>query len=1030
MGPSGASTNGQFFKRTYNGIYSHNIIYFSFTLFAIDSIDLNDYFQVIFDSVSITSWSYIHTSSPGDVCGSGWNDLTNIGVSGKAVHSESSVTLQFLFLNDESSVNESWGFRDIVLKFANVANIASQNSQMCGKSSVTFTSNNCDCPQSQYLNTASVCTACNSLCSSCFGPSAQECYQCASGATFNGATCLVCDASCLTCSGPSANQCTFCPSGKYLINSQTCVDSALCIPLPLSPVYNSLGYGVCASPCSPSEYVFYNTSCSPSCSVVYQGSSMTLSCLSECPSPMISSVSQAINICSKPCPSAANKYYNTNKKICQADCQQPYVIGNAFYGETCSLAVNSQDTQTIQTLSDATQKANTATQAGLAAINMATPFSSAAMVLGSLSKLLEYTRYLNITHSPRLELMFATILPSLEIINTNSLGISKKLQDELSVYPAAPDVFDKYGIPASFLVNEWGNIVSFALVLGFVITICMIDQLTSRLQSCRRLRSFSRWTRLASQSYLFGILYGGFGDVVLFSGIELHSILFTSAYTDLSFGLVIASLCMCVLTICFHVRFLVKYQAIRKQDSPGQVQHFREQSESLKLLFEDYFDFSLMQQCFLVFLSVRNIIYGVVLTALYTQPLAQIIIIDSLSIIALIYLLLKKPFKRKIDLIQQAVFELAILTANVCLPGMAILDLSPHEDHSIVRARLGDAFIMINLTVRFMPMICILPKLTIIAMGIYNKVKNRRRQTSVVQYLPEALGLFIHPKQKKQGEKLKNFRVISGSNLRPRSNIYDSADTIDSSRVNLNGGLGKTFAITETLVTAHERKIGAAKQEFYRRIRPEESKDEAINFSSEATSKKPDQEQNARLANYFGFPNQIHEQAEKIDLKVNTDLANFFGLSNQIYKQDDPPPKRKRYIRKVDVDEQGQGHGQGDKSANNSMTIHNMSTLINIYDPTPKVPRNRVSSAGIEIDMSPDQISLSGMNLGHSNLFAKDDSIYPNERIQPFSRIEEVEDFEDNEGEKENNKQEKRLRKKAKMLKAMVDGSESSVFQK
>ena len=787
MGPSGASTNGQFFKRTYKGIYSHNIIYFSFTLFIIDSSDAADRFQVAFDSVSITSWSYAHSTSQ-NVCGGTWNDLPNIRVFGKALHSGSSLTLKFLLLNDESSLNESWGFRDIVLMLSNAPNIASQTSQMCGKSSVTFTAGNCYCPEGQYLNTYSVCTACNPLCSSCFGSSAQECYHCAPGTTFNGTTCLVCDTSCLTCSGPNANQCTFCSSGKYLLNGQTCVAPDLCIP-PLSPVYNTLGYGVCASPCSSSEFVFYNTSCSPSCSVLYQGSSMTLSCLSDCPSPMISSVSQSINICNKPCLSATNKYYNTNKKICQADCKQPYVITTTFYGQSCSLSVSTEDAQTIQTMSDAAQKANTATQAGLAAINMATPFSSAAMVLGSLSKLLEYTKYLNITHSPRLELMFATVLPSLNIINTNSLGISKKLQDELSVYPAAPEVFDKYGIPTSFLVNEWGSLVSFALVLGFVLMIFIIDQLASRLQSYRRLRSLSRWTRLAGQSYLFGKLYDGFGDVVLFSGIELHSILFTSVYTDLSFGLVIASLCMCVLTICFHVRFLMKYQAVRKQDSPEQIQHFREQSESLKLLFEDYFDFSLMQQCFLVFLSVRNIIYGVVLTALYTQPLAQIIIIDCLSIIALIYLALRKPFKRKIDLIQQAVFELAILTANVCLLGMAILDLSPHDDDSLVRARLGDAFIMINLIVKFMPMVCILPKLTRITMRIYHNVKNRRRQPSAVHHLPEdihtqkmqALGLCIHPNQKRQRENAKNFPILpANADPQTRSIIYASADTSDS----------------------------------------------------------------------------------------------------------------------------------------------------------------------------------------------------------------------------------------------------------
>ena len=233
----------------------------------------------------------------------------------------------------------------------------------------------------------------------------------------------------------------------------------------------------------------------------------------------------------------------------------------------------------------------------------------------------------------------------------------------------------------------------------------------------------------------------------------------------------------------------------------------------------------------------------------------------------------------------------------------------------------------------------------------------------------------------------------------------------------------RLLAITEKLVTIHECEAGKVKQGFSRRVRPEESKDEATNFSSEAPSKKLDQGESTKLANYFGLSNQTSKQPEKIE------LANCFGLSSQVSKQDDSPRKIRKYIRKVTVDEQDQG--QADGSINNSMTVNNMSTLINIYDPTPKAPRNQVSSAGIEIGMSPDQTSRSNMNLVmHSNMFARGDSVYQNERILPFSCIEEMEDSEDNEREKENNKQVKGLGKKAKMLKAIVDGSESRVFPK
>ena len=175
-------TRGQYFQRQYTDILPHNMIYFSFTFNEVDSWDEDDTFQVIFDSMVITDGLSIYWENwyiKQNVCGNpGYPDQLGIRMFGKVPHSGSSLTLKFVMQNDEESSNESAGFRDIKLMFATISNATALNSSdLCGiPTTANYTTSVCECPEGFYTDELGICRACNSLCSSCFGASADQCY--------------------------------------------------------------------------------------------------------------------------------------------------------------------------------------------------------------------------------------------------------------------------------------------------------------------------------------------------------------------------------------------------------------------------------------------------------------------------------------------------------------------------------------------------------------------------------------------------------------------------------------------------------------------------------------------------------------------------------------------------------------------------------------------------------------------------------------------------------------------------------------
>ena len=298
------------FIRSYTGLPSHAMIYFTITIWAIDSWNANmDYFKVQFDSTTFTgwnSWDY-NNFATSDICGNSlYQDLSGSRIFGRMTHSLSTLTMKIISELDDDSSNESLGFRDINLLFITSPTVTTET--LCGKASIAIGGSlECSCDEGQYLSSG-VCTACHSSCGSCFGFGADYCYQCASGYGFNGAKCVQCDSSCSRCYGTTNSQCNECQSGYVLVTNNTCV-----------PQSN------CNSPLSVTGCGRY---CDPPCQNIYW-SYWDNTCLSTCNLPLKSvvvatglSLISSVNYCEYPCSNSQYLYWDGS---CQATCDFPFV---------------------------------------------------------------------------------------------------------------------------------------------------------------------------------------------------------------------------------------------------------------------------------------------------------------------------------------------------------------------------------------------------------------------------------------------------------------------------------------------------------------------------------------------------------------------------------------------------------------------------------------------------------------------------------------------------------------------------------
>jgi len=340
--------------------------------------------------------------------------------------------------------------------------------------------------------------------------------------------------------------------------------------------------------------------------------------------------------------------------------------------------------------------------------------SLSAMVGG---KIFSQIKYLDISYSGELQVALLTWLTSFV-----SLGLTPDIPDSIvEKIPEryVPSVFEKYDVVSSFAVNFWEN-------LGIIVFVTILWLLFKGLELMldNKTALFSRKARIFTQNFLVAVLFGVYGDLIMFSIIEYRSLIFGWNLSLLSFILSLTLIIIMILTFWYQTRLLLTYQRIKKQDE-GNLEKFKADNEGSQVLFKDFKDYSLAPQLFFFFLSGRDIMFSLMLATMVESPLAQTLIVTLLDCLMIAYLFIKKPFLSTFDLAQQLFFEFVGLIVNITVLVNAILDKGNYEATQ-ARENIGKLIIAFNMIFNFVTAIFMLIVIGQSLLEFYREQKQKR----------------------------------------------------------------------------------------------------------------------------------------------------------------------------------------------------------------------------------------------------------------------------------------------------------------
>ena len=382
LGPSGQSTVLSSFFRSYTNLPPHSFVGISVTVWYFDGLwgttnNSGLSFQIDYNS-PMTAPALRQTTDFLSLDGgkAGELDLGRDHIRFGLSHNSTSLTLYLISQATASSVDQSFGFRDVNI---HLSNYTGTTPTMCHFSEDIdpLQWSPCPCSLSQVKDSGGTCVSCAANCDFCFGPLGSECVACSAGTYWDGEKCNTCNIMCQTCTGSTNKECPTCKYGFYLYANNTCLPTCelpfvasqvgldlycdskcnssqfywsynqTCLdtcdlPLVHSPDENGIEY--CLNPCTNiNNYLYANGSCYTTCQApltakfdpgvrfcknscpdpVNNYLFTNRSCLSSCPSPLVSRSEPGTNYCWNPCPSTSNFLYNNGS--CYSTCSAPLI---------------------------------------------------------------------------------------------------------------------------------------------------------------------------------------------------------------------------------------------------------------------------------------------------------------------------------------------------------------------------------------------------------------------------------------------------------------------------------------------------------------------------------------------------------------------------------------------------------------------------------------------------------------------------------------------------------------------------------
>ena len=529
-----------------------------------------------------------------------------------------------------------------------------------------------------------------------------------------------------TCSFPlvtkivkSRNLCTYpCLSGQYLNWNGLCLSS--CVYPKKMRVESGKNY--CDLPCLISEFFYENGTCFSSCS-----------------SPMKIVTIDSAQICRKPCLDPT-PYYCPDDQNCMPVCTSPSKAFDRGFYTSCELQISAEDKKAVQGLASMSNNAGNASSVTTMATSVLSASDPGGVSAGMLTKILQYTKFLTVEHNARLEMMLkSSKLTTGFLFFAPKMHASTKEKFKNELLPAE---FIKYKVHSSFIVNFWDGFMSLAICVGILFFIFLLEIGTRSKDTESYLNFFVQKVRYGVQNFLLMQFYNCYGDIVFFTVLNLTTVDFGTPSAALSFNMAFVFTFAGIVVLLLHIMLLLKYQRIKRQPNSNEpheenVDKFSKSYEGVQILFFSFKDASLVTQGFFLFLTVRNVLYSLIVTLMYKHTFVQLILMMTLSLAMVVYLIFARPFKRLVNLFQQLFGEIVLLVVNGSLLGIFII--TTRAQHLInLQENLNEVIIVSNMIVGFIAPTFLIIKITIIMIELHQSRRDwAQRQNRVMETLEE-----------------------------------------------------------------------------------------------------------------------------------------------------------------------------------------------------------------------------------------------------------------------------------------------------
>ena len=584
------------------------------------------------------------------------------------------------------------------------------------------------------------------------------------------------------------------------------------------PLSNSTlgGMQLCQFPCGNSQSLFKDGSCTSSCSPplstrveggkTYCDSACTSSqfmyqsgvCLSFCNPPMVQHYKGGTNTCDPPCPNPTDIYYPT-LGTCKSTCDAPYVQNNIGYINLCYMPIDNKELANLGTYATMINQMGVLSTIPLVVQGAAMPSSSASIAFGTVSKMILYIRYMDINYPSKLVYMFQSTNP-----NTLSFAFSKKITNKLSSNFKQRTLsynFTRYSVSPSFIVNFWDTFVLLGILFGANVVVRFMEWAASKAKKNTAPHTILHKIRMTTQSICLMQFYNACSDTVLFSALEMRTNTFMSKLDIVSF---VASICFVVLSfslLCKHFQLIWNHQTIRLKPSSHtpeeDMNSFEQKHEGFQVLFRDFKYTSFGYEGGLFFLMIRTIIFTLVIVFLLNYVLLQAILLAALNITNTVYILLKRPFKRIVNLIQQILIELFLLIVNMSVFALAVMD-NALIDKKDIRDDIGEVIIVCSSVFLYLPHVFAAIRILLLIKDIYSEKSRKKKQAGL--------------KLQQEREGLERNNVTIGIESNANGEIF-TMNPLGRPRVRRIGREGSTKVQTHTRPFEQDSSLDSSKQE-------------------------------------------------------------------------------------------------------------------------------------------------------------------------------------------------------------------------